>query len=58
MKRETLRELGVLVFLVSLVGLAYVNTLHNDFVGDDVIIVATNRAITSLKELPTLLTSD
>jgi tetratricopeptide (TPR) repeat protein len=48
----------ILASLGLLVGMAYINCLSNDFVGDDSSLVLKNQAITTIKGLPTLLTSD
>ncbi len=48
----------VFALLAFLVGLSYLNTLRNDFVGDDYLIVAKNKRITRLEALPKLVTSD
>ena len=46
------------VALTLLVCLAYGNSLRVEFVGDDVLIVASNPTITKLRAFPELLTSD
>jgi tetratricopeptide (TPR) repeat protein len=48
----------ILILLGLLAAAAYANSLQNDFVGDDSLLILKNRAITRLESLPALLTSD